>query len=640
MSKASWHRQISFKVDIAGIIEIMGSSLYSRSTTPIRELIQNAHDGIMRRRQSELQFKGRIDIVQNAEEATVTFTDDGIGLSAEEAEKYLCTLGVGITGLIKKTTGRAGEVAPTAGDSVTPAVARGDGSALIGQFGIGLFSAFMLAERLVVQTRRFGSDADKGVRWEAGVGSDVAMSGCILDAVGTSVTLHLKAKYAHLSKNQQAIEDAVKEYADFLPLPIFMNGSTSRINLINAAWFDPTPDRETIELELENLFHETALDVIPIHRETPASIAGTLYVTPQRTPGFSSEPLVTATVRRMVISRSIRGLLPPWASFLRGVLELNNCAPTASREDLVRDGAFDQVRGMLEEILFEHFESLAKEDPARLASVINWHRYTLAGAAIGNPRLRKLLRSAYPFATSQGDLTFDQVLAKSPADAIFESEASRVIWYNSDRRQEQWANTLFASHPAPCVHALRSFEEGLLAAMAGDASSPQLTPGSDGLAVVRPASPSSPNFARSVLGMRDMEDAPAAWDAFLSATGAKIFVAKFDTNQPVMAFLNEKRELMQTFERLKKTGEIPSGFQRLIDQHFDENKPPQNEVVLNLAHSLIKNALGHSTSHPLASVLRLLVINALTAAGATITADARRQQAGDLDWIAQTIGAK
>ncbi|HET6247091.1 MAG TPA: hypothetical protein VFE47_05270 [Tepidisphaeraceae bacterium] len=636
MSRASWQRRIPFKVDIAGIIEIMGSSLYSRATTPIRELIQNAHDGIMRRRQGDLLFKGKIQIAQDADAGTVTFTDDGIGLSADEAEKYLGTLGVGITGLIKKSTGRSSETpadAPLAG-------ARGDGSTLIGQFGIGLFSAFMLADKLVVETRRVGSDEDEGVRWEAGVGSDVEMAGCVRPQIGTSVTLHLKSKYANLAKSPQAIEEAVKEYADFLPLPIYLNGSTARVNVINAAWFDPTPDRETIELELESLFQETALDVISIHRETPASIAGTLYVTPQRTPGFSSEAVVTATVRRMVISRSIRNLLPPWASFVRGVLELNGCAPTASREDLVRDGAFDQVRNMLEDILFEHFEAIAEKDPKRLESVINWHRYTLAGAALSNVRLRNLLRKSYPFATSQGDLTFDQVLAKSPADAVFEAEAARVIWYNGDRRQEQWANTLFASQSVPCVHALRSFEEGLLAAMAGDASSPQLTPDTDGPVAVRPASPSSPNFARSVLGMRDMHEAPAAWDAFLSGTGAKIFVARFDASQPVMAFLNEKRELMQTFERLKKTGEIPSGFQRLIDQHFDQNKPPQNEVVLNLAHALVKNALAQSSSHPLASVLRLLVINALTSAGATITAEVRRQQAGDLDWIAQTIGAR
>ncbi|MFM7922655.1 MAG: HSP90 family protein, partial [Planctomycetaceae bacterium] len=76
-----WSRQIPFRVDIAGIIEIMGSSLYSRPDTPIRELIQNAYDAILRRRARDLQFRGRIDIQQDAEAGTLTFSDDGIGLT-------------------------------------------------------------------------------------------------------------------------------------------------------------------------------------------------------------------------------------------------------------------------------------------------------------------------------------------------------------------------------------------------------------------------------------------------------------------------------------------------------------------------------------------------------------------------------
>ena len=98
----TWSRRIPFKVDIAGVIEIMGSSLYSRIDTPIRELIQNAHDAVMRRRKKQLSYQGRIDIRQDAENNTLTVTDDGVGLSPDEAEKYLGTLGVGITGLLKR----------------------------------------------------------------------------------------------------------------------------------------------------------------------------------------------------------------------------------------------------------------------------------------------------------------------------------------------------------------------------------------------------------------------------------------------------------------------------------------------------------------------------------------------------------
>lgn len=634
---ARWSRRIPFKVDIGGIIEIMGSSLYSRATTPVRELIQNAHDGIVRRREGDLAYKGRIDVAQDAAAGTLSFTDDGIGLSAAEAERYLGTLGIGITGMIKKGLMGADASADDAPD-VAPSPARTGGTTsapLIGQFGIGLFSAFMLADRLVVETRRADAQPTEGVRWEAGPGTDIELSACERANAGTTVTLHLKPQYAFLAEQPGPLEEAIKEYADFLPVPIFLNGGAARVNLINAAWFEPTPERESVELELESFFHESALDVIPVRTERPVPVAGALYVTPQRTPGFSGEPVVTVTVRRMVISRRIQGLLPQWASFLRGVLELNGCAPTASREDLVRDGAFEAARAHLESLLFAHFEELLTRDPARLQSIISWHRYTVAGSATLNDRLRALMRRAYPFPTSQGLMTFEQVLAKSEADPLFESDATHVIWFNADRRQEQWANNLFAGHAAPCVHALRSFEESLLAALAADAGA-----GGKAQVELRAASPGSPNFAKSVLGLGDMEEADAGWQEFLDATGAKAYTAAFDERLPVMAFLNERHELMRTFEELKQTGDIPAGFQRLIDAHFERDRPSRNEVVLNRNHQLVKRALSQKSSHPLASVLRMLVVNALAAAGAAVPPAAQRLQAEDLDWVAEALWAR
>ena len=626
---AHWSKTIPFKVDIAGIIEIMGASLYSRPDTPIRELVQNAHDGIMRRRQGDLQYTGRIDIRQDPAEKAVSFTDDGVGLDAEEAETYLGTLGIGITVLIKKKS-------PVISDRSA------DAGMLIGQFGIGLFSAFMLADRMVVETRRVQTPEDAGVRWEAGPGTDIHLSGCVRPQPGTTVTLFLKPDYAGFATNESLLEEAVREYADFLPVPIFLNdahpeepdtaGRTKpRVNVINVAWFDPTPDDEAVEMALEEYFEEAPLDVIPVRMEHPVSIAGALYITPRRVPGFSDEATVAVTVRRMVISRKIQGLLPEWASFLRGVLELNDNAPTASREDLVRDEKFHLVRHVLENLLFEHLEQLAENDMPRLQAMITWHRYTLAGAALTEPRLRELLRETYRFPTSQGQLTFEEILAQSTADPLFETDAEHVIWYNTDRRQEHWANTLFAGHEVPCVHTLMSFEESLLTAMASDLNA-------EGAAIdLRIASPGVPGFAECILGIHDIEPAPEDWQGFFESTGAKVFCATFQTDQPVMAFLNERRELLRTFEALKKEGTIPAGFQRMIDAHLSSEAPDANEVLLNRNHRLVSRALSKSTSHPLASVLRLLVLSALNSAGATIDRTAHQQQADDLDWIAEAL---
>ncbi len=157
-------------------------------------------------------------------------------------------------------------------------------------------------------------------------------------------------------------------------------------------------------------------------------------------------------------------------------------------------------------------------------------------------------------------MTFDQVLEKSSADPLFESDASHVVWYNADRRQERWAGQLFAGREGPCVNAVRSFEESLLAAMAGDAARPDDNNAAEAEEVdVRPASPGAPNFARTILGASALEDAPEKWQEFLGVAGVRVLVGKFDARLPVLAFLNERHELLQTFDELKKRGDIPGG---------------------------------------------------------------------------------
>jgi HSP90 family molecular chaperone len=613
----AWRRSIPFQVDIAGVIQIMGTSLYSRSDTPIRELLQNAHDAIQRRRQLDLNYQGQIRIRTCAQERVVEVADDGIGLTAEEAERYLGTLGIGLTGLLKG-------VHPSA------ATAHSEGANLIGQFGIGLFSSFLLADRIVLESFKVGGS--EGVRWTAGEGAGIELESCDRTVPGTTIRLLLKPEYALLAQEPVHVEKAVKDYADYLPIPIFLNDGSARINVIQAAWFEATPEPEAIEMALLERFDETPLDIIPIRIEKPISIAGAMYVTPMRTPGFSGEPVVTTTIKRMVISKDTYGLLPPWASFLRGVLELNDCSPTASREDLVRNSRFEAVRAKLEELLFEHFQSLAKRDPQRMEAILSWHRYSLAGSALFDRRLRDLLRSSYRFNTSTGQLTFDAIASQCPADPIHDPDWDRVIWYNADTRQERWMNTLFADHDIPCVHAVRSFEESLLASMAGDWAEVR------GERVeVRMASPSQNGFGTQILGVSDIEEAPEAWQQYFVSADAKIRVASFRNQQPVMSFLDHRHELQKSYEDLKRQGTVPVGFQRLIDSHFRDSQSQPNEVLLNRNHPLIQRVLSQRTDTPLASVLRLLVFSSLNSAGVAKSRDMISEEREDLEWIAEAL---
>ena len=153
---------------------------------------------------------------------------------------------------------------------------------------------------------------------------------------------------------------------------------------------------------------------------------------------------------------------------------------------------------------------------------------------------------------------------------------------------------------------------------------------------LRLASPGSPGFATAVLSISDLEDAPENWQEHFG-TDAKILCASFRDDMPVMVFLNERSELLKTLDDLKKQEMIPAGFQRMIDAHVGASPAGRNEVLLNREHRLVARALGQSTSTPLGSVLRLLVSHALSSAGASPTRTILRQQADDLDWIADAL---
>lgn len=612
-SGKAWEKRFPFQVDVAGIIRLMGQSLYSRVDAAIRELIQNAHDGIMRRRATDLRYQGRIDILQRPDENVLEINDDGMGLTAEEVETYLGTVGASLSGILRRE----------------PDTATGPGMNLIGQFGIGLFSAFLLADKVQVITR--SCQGGEGVFWEAGPNSDIYMCAADRNDFGTTVRLYLKADQAVYGQDAELLEKAIKEYAEFLPVPIYLNGGQQRVNVGTACWLAPTPDPAELELELESYFGETPLEVVVLRTERLAVIRGALYVTPQRTPGFTDRPTVTVTVQRMIISRRLDGLLPDWAPFIRGVLELPECSPTTSREDLVRNSTFLIVRDQLDSLLFQHFEELASKRPERWQSLIAWHRYLLAGAALEETRLRYLLRDTYRFITSHGEMTITEILTASRQLPYFSDDKGFVIWYNPNRHQESWINELFADAEVPCVHTLRSFEETLLTLMVADLVQ-------EGVEIdLRAATPASEGFAETILEIRDLERPPADWQAFFADLHVLLQVGSYRENVPVLAFLSEQAELQRTFEALGKHGNIPAGFRRLMEAHFREDQPPPHEVILNRAHPLVRRALEQSTRVPLASVVRLLAIKALRIAGMPLTDEMRRLEQDDLLWIGEAL---
>lgn len=617
-----WQRNIPFRVDIAGVIELMGSSLYTAIETPIRELVQNAHDGIIRRRIKDLSFTGNIRVTGNPQAGTLTISDDGIGLSEEQAEKFLGTLGIGLTGLIK---GRFGHQERKTSES--------DNGQLIGQFGVGLFSAFMIADTILVESRRYDAQANDAIAWFADGHDSISLAGITKENLGTSVTLKLKQACLSLAEDPE-IETTVCKYADWLTVPIFVGDSGSRSNQCTAPWLEATCEEEEVAEALEARFDETPLHSIPIRVQKPVNIQGAIYVSPRRTPGFTGDSTVTLTVRRMVIREDIDGMFPAWASMFRGVLEMPLLTPTTSREDVIRNEEFLRTTAYLEEFLFNHFQELAQETPEQLQRIITWHRYTFAGSAIDDAKLRQLLAKHYKFNTSHGSLSFLEILDLSEADPLFEAEADYVVWANPDRRQENWITKLFSSKPFPCVHPVRSFEETLLAMFVNDARS-------SGAAVdLRTALPSSKGFNEVVLNAKNQsEEMHDDWENHFQDLPVVIRITDLNYDQPALAFLNPRQQLEKSYDELRSANTIPEGFQRIIDGHLKtgDDSSSQHEVIICKQHPLVARALESGVSSPSGTLLRISVIQALETAGVTIDAQMREMLSKDMSWLAEII---
>jgi hypothetical protein len=299
---------------------------------------------------------------------------------------------------------------------------------------------------------------------------------------------------------------------------------------------------------------------------------------------------------------------------------------------LVRDEKFNEVKNALEKILFDYFERLAKDKPTIWEALLGWHRYALAGSALENERLRRLLHSTYRFSTHRGKLTFEEILERSPASAIFEDEADYVLWYHGDRRQEAAIESVFAEHKTPCVHATMSFEEALLVEMAIDTIKDRKIH-----IDCRVAVPGTKGFSQTILGARDSWAVDADWEEHFASLDAKVFQAECVGMQPVYAFLNERYDLIRTIDALKKGGDIPDAFRRMLDKHLEGEELPQNEILLNRCHPLVERALSDSPSGAQAAVLRVLVFQAVQSAGAQLSRETRELLDMDLQKIAEAI---
>jgi molecular chaperone HtpG len=367
----------AFQVDLRGVVDLLSRHLYSSPRVYLRELLQNAVDAITARGEGP----GEIGI--ETAEGVLRVHDTGIGLTEDEVHALLATIG---------RSSKRDELG----------FARHD---FLGQFGIGLLSAFLVADEIEVVTRSAGGGA--AVRWIGFADGRYRVEPGRREEPGTTVTLRPRPGAADWVAPAMVAELA-RAYGSLLPVPVTVDGEKTTTD--GPPWQARHPDpgrrRAALEAYCRTLYGFEPFDVIDL--DVPeAGLTGVAFVLPQSvTP--TSRGAHRVYLRRMLLSENVEGLLPEWAFFVRCVVDAGELRPTAGREALYDDELLDATRQALGERLRQWLVRLAETDPARLRAFLRLHQLGVKAMAVHDDELLRVVYRWLEFETSAGPMTLEE----------------------------------------------------------------------------------------------------------------------------------------------------------------------------------------------------------------------------------------
>ncbi|MFD7656345.1 HSP90 family protein [Actinosynnema sp. NPDC059797] len=360
----------TFGVDLRGIIDLLSHHLYSSPRVYARELLQNAVDAITARRALQPDAPGEV-VIEPVESAggTLRISDTGIGLTEREVHDLLSTLG--------RTSKR---------DDL--GFAR---QGFLGQFGVGLLSAFLVAERISLTSR--SARGGPAVRWTADAAGnyDVEVDDSARAEVGTTIELvpHRDAEH-WLEKD--VVRALVAEYGELLPVTVRVGPEV--VTLGELPWLDDAPAYG------ERVLGVAPFDAIPVEVPT-VGLRGVAYVLPSGVhPGARQSHRVY--LKRMLVGDAIEGLLPDWAYFVRCVVDSTSLRPTASRESLYQDETLLAVREELGRQVRDWLVRLDATSPERTRALLDAHHLGIKSLARVDDDMLRLVERWLPFETTDG----------------------------------------------------------------------------------------------------------------------------------------------------------------------------------------------------------------------------------------------
>ncbi len=379
MTAQAQQETFGFQAEVVQILDLMIHSLYSNKEIFLRELISNASDAIDRLR-LELFSRGevpgeddplQIKVSFDKDLGTITVSDNGIGMSRQEVIDHIGTIA---------KSGTREFIEALTGDQRKDAT-------LIGQFGVGFYSSFIVADRVVLTTRRFGLAADESVRWESDGKGEYTLDTVERPSRGTTIVLHLRDDEDDLL-NGYRLRSIISKYSDHISLPILMPKESSGdaaqdaepaadepVNQASALWV--RPKSEISEQDYNEFYRHIAHDFADPLGYLHSKIEGTheytlLLFIPSHAPFDlwipDSRQGVRLHVRRVFVTEDTGQLLPVYLRFIRGVIDSSDLPLNISREMLQGSKVVDSIRSSAVKKVLKLLGDMAESEPDKYAT--------------------------------------------------------------------------------------------------------------------------------------------------------------------------------------------------------------------------------------------------------------------------------
>jgi molecular chaperone HtpG len=419
-------REYSFQAEIKQVLHLLSHSLYQSRDIAVRELISNAADALDKMRYISLtndseRDTGPLEIVIEANEAEhrLTIRDSGIGMTRDELVSNLGTIA------------HSGS-----GDFLKALAADGQGKAdlsLIGQFGVGFYSSFMLADRVQVRARSYTEKT--GWEWESeGTGTFAVKTIDGQVPRGTEVILHLKED-AHDFAHAWRIKEIVRRYSSFVSYPIRLGANGEVLNDQKPIWVEPK-NQVTEEQYIrfyQHLTHHTEekpLWHLHLAADSPIQFRAVLFCPPTNLEQLGItrvEPGLSLCAKRVLVQSECRELVPEYLRFLRGLVDSEDLPLNVSRETLQDNSVIRKIRASLVKSVFDRLDSLARDHADLFGTFYEQFGRMLKEGLIvdmaNRERIAKLLR----FASSKSEdpkqlVSLDEYVGRMP-------EGQKRIYY-------------------------------------------------------------------------------------------------------------------------------------------------------------------------------------------------------------------